>query len=116
MPSNNMHTMFHNKNAIVYGAAGSLGSAVSRGLARAGAMVFVTGRKQDAVNTVAAEIVAAGSKAKPFEVDALDERAVSLKDRQDVPLIEMTLADSARPAARLKASQEILVLSSDSTE
>ena len=120
--------MLHNTNAIVYGAAGSLGSAVSRALAREGAMVFVTGRMLDAVNTVAAEIVSAGGKAKPVQVDALDEKAVndcvndvvrevgtldvsfnaiSLKDRQDLPLIEMTLADFVRPVTIAMETQFI---------
>ena len=33
-----------NKNAVIYGAGGSLGGAVAKALANAGANVFLTGR------------------------------------------------------------------------
>jgi 3-oxoacyl-[acyl-carrier protein] reductase len=120
--------MLNNKNAIIYGAAGSLGSAVARALSREGAQVFVTGRRLDPVKTLAAEIVAAGGKAEALEVDALDEKevshcvnevvrrvgtvdvsfnAISLKDLQDIPLIEMTLADFVRPVTIAMKTQFI---------
>jgi 3-oxoacyl-[acyl-carrier protein] reductase len=110
--------LLHDKTAIIYGAGGSLGSAVAKGLAMAGATVMVTGHKLEAVKKIAAEIVAAGGRAEASEVDALDDRAVNacldelvrrmgrldisfnaigLKDRQNVPLIEMDLADFVRP-------------------
>jgi 3-oxoacyl-[acyl-carrier protein] reductase len=107
-----------NTNAIVYGAGGSLGGEVAKALAREGATVFVTGRKLGPVKALATTILAAGGKAEAAEVDALDAKAVndfvndltrrtgtldvsfnaiSLKDRQDVPLTEMTLDDFVRP-------------------
>ncbi len=36
--------ILHNKNAIVYGAGGSLGGEVAKAFAVAGAKVFLTGR------------------------------------------------------------------------
>jgi 3-oxoacyl-[acyl-carrier protein] reductase len=120
--------MLHHKNAIIYGAGGSLGSAVTRALSREGVQVFVTGRRLDPVKTLAAEIVAAGGKAEPVELDALDEKAVndcvndlvrragtldisfnaiSLKDRQDVPLIDMPLTDFVRPVTIAMETQFI---------
>jgi 3-oxoacyl-[acyl-carrier protein] reductase len=120
--------LLHDKTAIVYGAAGSLGGAVAKGLSKAGATVFVTGHKLEPVETLAAEIAAAGGKAVAAEIDALDERsvkagldalvrragsldisfnAIGLKDRQNVPLIDMTLADFVRPVKLAMETQFI---------
>jgi 3-oxoacyl-[acyl-carrier protein] reductase len=106
------------KNAIIYGAGGSLGGAVARALAREGATVHVTGRRLEAVQALARDIVAAGGRADAAEADALDAAAVNrcldtliartgtldvsfnaigLQDRQGLPLIEMTLDDFVRP-------------------
>jgi NAD(P)-dependent dehydrogenase (short-subunit alcohol dehydrogenase family) len=68
--------MLRNKTAIIYGAGGSVGSAVARAFAREGATVFLSGRRRASVETVAKEITAAGGTARAAEVDALDERAV----------------------------------------
>jgi len=110
--------LLKNKNAVIYGAAGSLGGAISQAFAKAGATVYVTGHKLEPVRKLAAEIIAAGGKAVASEVDALDERAV--KDNLDaivskagtiditfnaisihalhgVPLIDMALEDFTRP-------------------
>ena len=59
------------KVAIVTGASGSLGSAVSRGLADAGARVMLTGRSKDTLAPLADEITASGGVAD-FEVGAPD--------------------------------------------
>src|SRR5262245_44106937 len=68
--------MLSNKNAIVYGAAGNVGAAVSKAFAREGARVFLTGRKQSALDAVAREIEAEGGAAETALVDASDEQAV----------------------------------------
>lgn len=65
------------KNAIIYGAGGSLGSAVSKALAKAGAKVFLTGRKIDSVQNTADEILRTGGKAEVDVVDAFDENAIN---------------------------------------
>jgi len=64
------------KNAIVYGAGGSLGGAVAKALAGAGARVFLTGRHLSSLQKTAAAIQTAGGNAEVAEVDALDEKAV----------------------------------------
>jgi NADP-dependent 3-hydroxy acid dehydrogenase YdfG len=69
--------LLENKNAVVYGAAGAVGSAVARAFAREGARVFLTGRNLGAIQTLAKEISAAGGTAEAAEVDALDEQAVT---------------------------------------
>lgn len=69
--------MLENKNAIIYGAAGSLGSEVARAFAAAGARVFLTGRNIRTIQTVTDEILAAGGKAEADVVDGFDVRAIS---------------------------------------
>ena len=44
------------KNAVIYGTGGSLGGAVAKALAAAGAKVFLTGRNINSVQKVADEI------------------------------------------------------------
>jgi NAD(P)-dependent dehydrogenase (short-subunit alcohol dehydrogenase family) len=110
--------LLENKNAVIYGAGGSIGSAVAQTFAREGARVFLTGRNRDKLDKVASEIATAGGAAEVAVVDALDERAVdeharavvaqagtidvslnlvSRGDVQGTPLVEMTTADLLRP-------------------
>jgi len=110
--------ILNNKNAIIYGAGGSLGGAIARALAGAGARVFLAGRNLAPVKKVADEIIAFGGSAEAGQVDALDEKAVNnhIKDVlqkagtidisfnviglqvvQNMPLVEMTVADFVRP-------------------
>jgi NAD(P)-dependent dehydrogenase (short-subunit alcohol dehydrogenase family) len=69
--------ILHNKNAVIYGAGGSLGGAVAIALAAAGAKVFLTGRNIEPVQAVADQIITAGGSAEVDVVDALDEDAVN---------------------------------------
>jgi NAD(P)-dependent dehydrogenase (short-subunit alcohol dehydrogenase family) len=69
--------MLHNKNAIIYGAGGSLGGAVARALAGAGAKVFLTGPNLNSVQKVADDIVTAGGSAEVAQVDAFDEKSIN---------------------------------------
>lgn len=64
------------KNAVVYGAGGSIGGAVARAFAREGARVFLAGRTPATLDAVAQEITAAGGAAETAPVDALDPQAV----------------------------------------
>jgi NAD(P)-dependent dehydrogenase (short-subunit alcohol dehydrogenase family) len=64
------------KTAIVYGAGGAIGGAVSRAFAAAGARVYLAGRTLETVEKVAGEIRAKGGKADTAVVDALDEQDV----------------------------------------
>ena len=70
--------ILQNKKAVVYGAGGSLGEAVSKALAAAGATVFLTGRNLASVEKVKNEIIHAGGKAEADEVDAFNENAIGL--------------------------------------
>jgi 3-oxoacyl-[acyl-carrier protein] reductase len=68
--------MLQNKNAVIYGAGGSLGGAVAKALAGAGANLFLTGRTAGPLEKIATEIRSAGGKAAVALVDALDEKAI----------------------------------------
>jgi len=68
--------LLENKNAVIYGAGGSIGGAVARAFAREGARVFLAGRTEGKVEALAEEIRAAGGEAEAAIVDALDAQAV----------------------------------------
>lgn len=68
--------LLENKTAVIYGAGGTIGSAIAHGFAREGARVFVTGRSLDSVGSLASAIAAEGGTAEAAQVDALDEQAV----------------------------------------
>jgi 3-oxoacyl-[acyl-carrier protein] reductase len=110
--------LLENKNAVIYGAGGSIGGAVARAFAREGATVFLAGRTLESLEEVAEEIRSAGGVAETAQVDALDEQAVdghvdavaasaggidvsfnliSYGDVQGTPLAEMPLEDFERP-------------------
>ena len=64
------------KRAVIFGAGGSVGSAVAGEFAAQGATVFLSGRVLDNVEQVAQEISQNGGTAYAAQVDALDEAAV----------------------------------------
>ncbi|MET1001651.1 MAG: SDR family oxidoreductase [Acidimicrobiia bacterium] len=66
--------MLENKSAVIYGAGGAIGGAVTRAFADAGARVYLAGRSRARLEKVASDI---GDAAGLAEVDALDERAVA---------------------------------------
>ncbi len=63
------------KVAVVNGASRGIGEAIARGLAECGALVVLTSRRQESVQKVAEEIIAAGGKAaaKSCHAGHLDE-------------------------------------------
>jgi 3-oxoacyl-[acyl-carrier protein] reductase len=110
--------LLENKNAVVYGAAGSIGGAVARAFAREGARVFLAGRTLATLDAVAAGIRAQGGSAETAEVDAMDKaavdahadhvaktaggidisfNAVSVRVVQDIPLTQISLDDFMAP-------------------
>jgi NAD(P)-dependent dehydrogenase (short-subunit alcohol dehydrogenase family) len=110
--------LLENKNAVIYGAGGSIGGAVAREFAREGARVFLTGRTREKLEAVANDIKSEGGSAEVAELDALDEQAVdeharkvaekagsiaisfnliTRGDVQTIPLVEMTTEDFVRP-------------------
>jgi 3-oxoacyl-[acyl-carrier protein] reductase len=68
--------LLENRNAVIYGAGGSIGGAVARAFAREGAQVFLAGRTEATLEAVADDIRAAERQAETAVVDALEEEAV----------------------------------------
>jgi NAD(P)-dependent dehydrogenase (short-subunit alcohol dehydrogenase family) len=118
--------LLKDKNAVIYGAGDSLGGAVARAFAAAGATLFVTARRRENAERVAREIRAAGGRAEVDQVDALDETAVrdhaakvrasagsldvsfnliNIQDRQDTPLVDMRADDFVRPVSTAMLTQ-----------
>lgn len=64
------------KIALVTGASGGLGETFAHALARNGAQVVVSGRRQAALEAVAQAIEAGGGRAWPVVMDVLDESSV----------------------------------------
>jgi len=110
--------ILQNKNAIIYGAGGSLGGAVAKAFAKAGAKVFLTGRNLNTVKKCANEILADGGIAEVDVVDALDEAAINdhinkvvqkvghiditfnaigIDVKQNIPLVDMSMEDYVTP-------------------
>src|SRR4051812_32215771 len=110
--------LLEGKTAVIWGGGGSIGGAVARAFGREGARVFLAGRTQPPLDAVAAAIRAAGGRVETAVVDALDEvsvdahadrvaaaaggidvafNAISHGDVQGTAMVEMSLADYARP-------------------
>jgi NAD(P)-dependent dehydrogenase (short-subunit alcohol dehydrogenase family) len=68
--------LLQGKNAVIYGAGGSIGGAVARAFAREGATVHLSGRRAEPLETLAAGIRGNSGAATTAILDALDERAV----------------------------------------
>jgi 3-oxoacyl-[acyl-carrier protein] reductase len=107
-----------NKNAVIYGAGGSLGGAVAKAFAAAGARVFLTGLNPASIQKVADDIITSGGLAETAIVDAFDEEAINnhLKQMisiagsvdisfnavgvdvvQNIPLTEISAQDFVKP-------------------
>jgi len=64
------------KCAIVFGAGGSIGSAVAKEFAAEGAEVFLAGRTKSNVEEIARQITATGGKAQAAALDVFDDSTV----------------------------------------
>ena len=105
------------KNAVIYGAGGSLGGAIARAFAQEGARVFLAGRTKAPLDAVAKAIIEKGGVAETATVDAMNENAVNeyvnsivkkggsidisynaigVEAVQGFPLYEMAVADFMR--------------------
>jgi len=87
------------KVAVIYGAAGAIGGAVSRAFAREGAQLFLAGRTLERVAALAKELDETGATTAPALVDAMDREAV-----------ERHLADVVRGAGRVDISFNLIGL------
>jgi 3-oxoacyl-[acyl-carrier protein] reductase len=84
--------LLEGKKAVIYGAAGGVGSAVAKAFAREGAELFLAGRTLSSLEKVAGEISAQGGRARvasvnamvPSEVKAHLQRMVEESGRVDI--------------------------------
>jgi 3-oxoacyl-[acyl-carrier protein] reductase len=109
------------KTAIIYGAAGAIGSAVARAYAREGADVHLAGRTEATLDAVAQRIRTDGGTTHVARVDVLDRAAIeqhanavasasggidacfnatSNDDVQGTPLLDMPFEDFLRPVTK----------------
>jgi NADP-dependent 3-hydroxy acid dehydrogenase YdfG len=72
-----MGMLLRGKTAIVYGAGGAVGSAVSGALAREGARVVLAGRMAKTLDAVQRQIESHGGSSEVRPVDALDRMSVA---------------------------------------
>ncbi|QDY89848.1 SDR family oxidoreductase [Arthrobacter sp. UKPF54-2] len=68
--------LLQGKTALIYGAGGAIGGAVSRSFAAEGATVYLAGRTEPRLEKVARDIRDDGGRAETAVVDALDEQQV----------------------------------------
>src|SRR5579864_5271234 len=64
------------KTAVIYGAAGNIGTAVSKAFAKEGATVILAGRTMRTLESLASDISKSGGIGEAARVDALDSRSV----------------------------------------
>jgi NADP-dependent 3-hydroxy acid dehydrogenase YdfG len=69
--------LLQGKNAVIFGANGSIGAAAAKGFAAEGAQAFLAGRNRAGLEALAGEITARGSEAKTAVVDVLDDGGVN---------------------------------------
>ncbi|MEU8895732.1 SDR family oxidoreductase [Nocardia sp. NPDC048505] len=113
------------KNAVIYGAGGAIGSAMAAGFAAEGANCFLVGRTAATLDAVAARIRDQGGRAETAVVDVLEagavadhadaivERAGSLDISVNVisqtslfePLADISVTDFAQAISTLVTSQ-----------
>ena len=112
--------ILQNRNAVIYGGGGSLGSTIARAIAKEGANVFLAGRHLSSVKEVADEIVESGGCAEAARVDAMNESevnafvdslirkrgsldlsfcAVDYQVVQNVSLVRLSVEDFVRPVS-----------------
>jgi NAD(P)-dependent dehydrogenase (short-subunit alcohol dehydrogenase family) len=113
--------LLENKTAIIYGAGGAIGSAVTRAYAREGATVHLAGRTTQTLERVGESIRDAGGTAHVAEVDVLDRdalqrhtadviqssrridicfNATSNDDIQGTPLVDMPFEQFLQPVTK----------------
>jgi len=120
--------LLQNKNAVLFAAGGSVGGAIARSLAKAGANLLLSNHHMEPVQRLADEIVADGGKAEVAQIDALNEKQVNdyvnqvvrkagtidismnlikMEDIQGIPLVDLPFEDFIRPIRRVSESHFI---------
>ena len=69
--------VLQDKNAVVFGAGGSIGAAVAKEFAAEGAVVFLAGRTRASLEAMAKQITASGGEARTAVIDTLDDASIN---------------------------------------
>jgi 3-oxoacyl-[acyl-carrier protein] reductase len=125
---NQFFMLLENKNAVLFAAGGSVGGAIARSFAKAGAKVFLSNHHIEPIQRLADEIIADGGKAEVAQIDALNEKQVNdyvneivrkagnidvsmnfikTEDIQGIPLVDLPFEDFIRPIRRVSESHFI---------
>jgi 3-oxoacyl-[acyl-carrier protein] reductase len=117
--------LLENKIAVVYGAAGPIGSSVANAFAREGADLYLAGRTEQRLERAAGSVRGIGRRAHVAQVDVLDRdtverhaagivaaegridvcfNAVSNDDIQGTPLDHMPVQDVLQPVVKALTS------------
>ena len=103
--------VLNGKNAVVFGAGGSIGAAVGKEFAMEGAKVFLAGRTKASLEVVAKKITTSGGTAQTAVVDTLDDAAVNgyldgiAKETSKIDIV----IDLAGPRAREYGNTKVAV-------
>ena len=125
-----MSLLLQNKNIVIYGAGGSVGTAMALAFAEEGAKVFLTDHKTTVIQNTAKEIMHKGGVADFAKVNALDQtnvenhlnqltnarhtidisfNLIGIKDVQGFPLLKMEMEDFLMPITLSMQSQFITI-------
>lgn len=96
-----------NKNIIVTGASGVIGSAISEALAKNGATLILLGRNEEKLQITCDKISVFGKEHKQFVCDVLDTKSLEAVreklEQQNVPInVLINVAGGAAPGASTK--------------
>lgn len=123
--------LLEGKVAVIYGAAGAMGGAISRAFAQHGARVFLAGRTRATLDAFAEELTRTGASVTATVVDAMDRAAVEkhletivaeagridvsfnligIGGNQGQPLTAMTLQSFEEPVSNAMRTQFITAI------
>jgi 3-oxoacyl-[acyl-carrier protein] reductase len=68
--------LLQGKNAVIFGAAGSIGAAVAKEFASHGAKLFLAGRTKATLDSLAQQITAKGGEVRTAVIDVLEDAGV----------------------------------------
>lgn len=122
--------MLEGKNVVIYNASGSLGGAVARAMASAGARLFLTGRYEERMREIVAATGGEAAVVDPFDEAQVEAHlktigrvdvsfnATNTPLKQNVPLVDLTTDEVVEPMTHMvrtrfitaKAAARIMML------